>query len=143
MNNNKDSGFVDPHKKVDDLLKKKELAEGKRFKSAEAQRIYDNIDFGDKVEHDPVLNNKFDKKVLGYETVNFNHYINQRIWPRSIYTTDKLVRLAMSAKLEFLKRYLAKKRHVPIGMIWLLIIIFAVIIGIMVIFFLLPSLGVM
>lgn len=143
MNNNKDSGFVDPHKKVDDLISKKELAEGKRYKSAESQRVFDNIAFGDTVEKNPVVNKDFDKKVLGYETVNFNHYINQRIWPRSIYTTDKLVRLAMSAKLEFLKRYLAKKRHVPIGMIWLLIVIFAVVIGIVVIFFLLPSLGVM
>jgi len=139
--NNKE--FVDPHTKIDNLLGKKELVEGKRFKSAESQRVYENIAFGDKVEHEPVINNKFDKKVLGFETVNLNHYINQRIWPRSIYTTDKLVRLAMSAKLEFLKRYLSKKRHVPMNMIFLLIILFGAVVVVLIILFLLPQLGVM
>jgi len=137
-----DNGFPDPHEKIDKILHDRDVKEGKYFKSAEAQRVFDNIKFGDKVEKKPITSTKFDKEVLGYESINLNHYINQRIWPRSIYTTDKLVRLAMSAKLEFLKRYLSKKRHVPISMIWLLIIMFGVVIVVIIVIFLLPQLGV-
>ena len=136
---NKD--FIDPSKKIDKLIREKEQVEGKRFKSVESQRIYDNIKFADTVERDPIVSKKFDKKVFNFETVNLNHYINQRIWPRSIYTTDKLVRLAMSAKLEFLKRYLSKKRHVSMNMIWLLIAMFGVAVVILIVLFLLPRLG--
>lgn len=134
---------LDAKKKVDEFTRKKELSKGMRFKSAEAQRVYDNIDFSDRVEKAPVKTSKYDKKVFGYEMINFNPYINQRIWPRSIYTTDKLVRLAMSAKLEFLKRYLAKKRNVSMNMVFILLLLFGVVAAILVIVFLLPSMGVM
>lgn len=163
MDDNAD--FDDPRKKIDELINKKEpvaefvpfdspqekikkaehkhdLELGKKFKSAEAQRVFDNVKFADEVESNPVLSKDYDRKVFGYEMISFNHYLNQRIWPRSIYTTDKLVRLAMSAKLEFLKRYLSKKRHVPMSMIWLLILMFAVGAVILVIMFLiLPLMG--
>lgn len=132
--------FTDPSKKIDKLIREKEQVEGKRLKSVESQRIYDNIKFADKVEHDPIVSKEFDKKVFNFETVSLNHYINQRIWPRSIYTTDKLVRLAMSAKLEFLKRYLSKKRHVSMNMIWILLAMFGIAIVVLIVIFLLPRL---
>ena len=134
--------FTSPKDKIDHSQSVKELYEGRRFKSAEAQRVFDNVQFADEVSSNPISTRKFDKEVMGYETITFNHYLNQRIWPRSIYTTDKLVRLAMSAKLEFLKRYLSKKRSVPMNMIWLLLILFGVAAAIIVILLIiLPLMG--
>ena len=136
------SRFASPQDKIDRSQNVKELREGRRFKSAEAQRVFDNVQFADEVSSSPVGTRKYDKEVMGYETINFNHYLNQRIWPRSIYTTDKLVRLAMSAKLEFLKRYLSKKRSVPMNMIWLLIILFSVVaIIIVILLIIMPLMG--
>jgi hypothetical protein len=60
------------------------------------------------------------------------------MWPRSIYVTDKLLRLVASSKLEALKRYLSKKRTMPLNMLWIILIIIGVILAIVVIVMLLP-----
>ena len=52
--------FTDPSKKIDKLIREKEQVEGKRLKSVESQRIYDNIKFADKVEHDPIVSKEFE-----------------------------------------------------------------------------------
>lgn len=136
------SDEIDVHEKVSQLIKMKDSKDkNRRFHSAEAQRVFNNLEFADTVENDPITSKDFDRKVLGFETVNINPYINQRIWPHSIYVTDKLIRLAMSAKLEFLKRYLDKKRKVPMSMIWLLVLLFGVVVVVLVIIFLLPQIG--
>ena len=135
------SEFTDPHKKIDTLIqKKKEMASGP-LEHSQMQKAYSNVIFRNKVKDAPILGNKYRKKIFGVEYINLQPYLNMRLWPRGIYTTDKLLRLDASAGLEFLKRYLAKKRTLPFNMWWLLIIIFGVIGAIFLILFLLPQLG--
>lgn len=124
------------HEKVDKTLEK-----GRTIKSDQARRILSNIQFINKAIEKPVKNTKFDKKVFGFEVINFNSYLNQVMWPRSIYVTDKLTRLGMSARLEFLKRYLAKKRKVSMNFIFILLILFGIVVVLIIIVFLLPKLG--
>jgi hypothetical protein len=144
--------FKNTREQIDQRLREREkrvtqnnddVGVGQKYKSAEAQRVFDNIKFGDRVEEQPITSKRYDKLVMGYVYITFNNYIHNRIWPRSIYTTDKITRLAVSAKLEFLKRYLSKKRHVPMNLIWIIIIMFIVVIVIVIVLLLLPSLGVM
>ena len=141
--------FNDPHDEVDELLKRKKDKPGDNVfrkdllsKSEQLQRTYDNLLFRKKVRDEPLMK-QHDYRVFGVKTVSLNEFLALRMWPRSIYVTDKLLRLVASSKLEALKRYVAKKRAVPMNMIWILIIIFGVVIVIIVVLFLLPSLGVM
>jgi hypothetical protein len=135
--------FDDPHDEIDRLIDRKpEHRPDLMSKSEQLQKTYDNLVFRKTVRDNP-LTVKHEIKVFGYETVSLNEFLALRLWPRSIYVTDKLLRLVASSKLEALKRYVQKKRAVPMNMIWILLIIFGVVIVIIVILFLLPSLGVM
>jgi len=131
-------------KAAERLAKAKEQknAEFGIFENTEIQKAYDNLKFGKTLKDSPIKTEKYDREIFGYETININPYIEQRVWPRSIYVTDKLVRLAMKARYEQLKKYLAKKRTVSMNMIWLIILLFGAVGVIMVIIFLLPKLGV-
>ena len=135
-----DKIFVSPEHKIDELLKKK----NKPLlvpRSEAIQKAYDNIKFVEEVRENPLLLKKeykgFDAKVI-----NLNTFLNLRLYPRSIYTTDKLLRLAVSSRYEKLKKHIAKKRAVSFNMLWIIIIIFAVIMVVIVFVFLLPQLGV-
>ena len=135
-----DKIFVSPEHKVDELLKKK--SKPPLVPRSEAiQKAYDNIKFVEEVRENPLLLKKeykgFDAKVI-----NLNTFLNLRLYPRSIYTTDKLLRLAVSSRYEKLKKHIAKKRAVSFNMLWIIIIIFAVIMVVIVFVFLLPQLGV-
>ena len=133
--------FTDPHVKIDTLIQKKKEVAGGELEHSQMQKAYSNVVFRNKVKEAPILGDKYKKLIFGVEYINLQPYLNMRMWPRGIYTTDKLLRLDASAGLEFLKRYLAKKRTLPFNMWWLLIIIFGVIGAIFVILFLLPQLG--
>jgi len=133
--------FTDPHAKIDRLLDKKKTVAGGQMEHTQMQKAYNNIVFRNKVQEKPIMTDKYKKKIFGVEYINLQPYLNMRMWPRGIYTTDKLLRLDASAGLEFLKRYLAKKRTLPFNMWWLLIIMFGVVGAIIVIIILLPSLG--
>lgn len=135
-------GFDDPHLKIDEVIKNKEREDEPVSKSQQVQETYDNLKFRNEVREDPIVTN-INRNVMNVVVVNLNKFLNLQLWKRGIYTTDKLIRLAMSAKLEFLKRYLSKKRSVPMNMIYILIIIFTVVIVIVIVLFLLPNLGVM
>lgn len=112
---------------------------GRNYRSKEIQRVYDNIQFQKTFQNDPVETKDYDKKIFGYENININPYLEQIIWPESIYRTDKLLRLLASAELEFLKRYLKKKRGISMNILFLVFIIFGVAFAIVLILFLLPS----
>lgn len=139
---NKARDFDDPHSMIDKLIKSRDKEAEPVSKSQQVQETYDNLMFRNEVRENPIAT-RINKRVMGVEVVNLNKFINLQLWKRSIYVTDKLIRLVASARLEFLKRYLSKKRHVPMNMIYILIIIFGVVIAIVVILFLLPNLGVM
>ena len=128
--------MMDTEDRVDELLMKKTGI------SSNLEQIRENIKFVDKVQNNPVATNFFDEKVFNAETININPYIEQQALPSSIYFIDKLIRLNTTASLEWQKRYLSKKRKVPMNMIWLLLLLFGVIGVIMVIIIILPQLGV-
>jgi len=122
--------------RVDELLKRKTGI------SSNLEQIRENIKFVDKVQNNPVVTESFNEKVFNFETVNINPYIEQQALPNSIYDMDKLIRLNTKASMEWQKRYLSKKRHVPMSMIW--IIILMVIVGVVIllfIMFVLPMMG--
>jgi len=103
----------------------------------------DNREFINEIEEKQVKKDVATVKVFGVKSVNVNAILKDNIWNRSIFTTDKLCRLFLGCTLEQLKKYERKKRTMGINLMWVLIIVFGMVIAIMVMFFLLPMLGVM
>jgi len=103
----------------------------------------DNREFINEIEEKQVKKDVATIKVFGVKSVNVNAILKDNIWNRSIFTTDKLCRLFLGCTLEQLKKYERKKRTMGINLMWVLIIVFGIVIAIMVMFFLLPMLGVM
>lgn len=135
-----DEKFQDPHIKIDAAIsKKRDQKLGMGFKSSGVQRVYDNINFAKKVMENPITTEKYDKTIYN-ENISLNEFLKMRIWPRSIYVTDKLLRLAAASRLEFLKRYLAKKRKLDFNWLWLIILFVGIAVAMVVIIFLLPML---
>lgn len=135
-----EDSFESPEKKIDKLLGRSD----KKLvvpKSEGLKKIYDNLKFSEEVKTNPLLLKKeyrgFDAKVI-----NLSSFLNLRLYPRSIYTTDKLLRLVGSSRLEQLKKHLSKKRTMPINFLWIIFIIMGVIIAVIVILVLLPKFGV-
>jgi len=132
------SSFEDPHKQIDKVINKtKKVEEETLGRSKQVAEVIDNLEFRKKVRDSPIKKGNI-VKAYGYKMVDLNAYLNATLWPRGIYTTDKLVRLGFAARYEMLRRYLKKKRTVPFDMIWIVIIVVVVIAVVMVIFFLLP-----
>jgi hypothetical protein len=140
--------FEPPERKIDSLLhlreKKKEQRQQEREhelnipKSETLRKIYDNISFAQKVKDNPLM---LKKEYRGYDfkVINLNSFLNLRLYPRSIYTTDKLLRIVAVSRYEQLKKHIQKKRAVPMNMLWIVLIIIGVIMAIVVILFLLPK----
>jgi len=122
----------------DDEINRIRHKDGVQSKSEGVKKVLENVKFIQKVEEKP-LENDVRVKVFGVEYISFTDFLRSRIWTRGIYTTDKLVRLGYGSGLEFLKRYLKKKRTVPFNLLWLIIIMFGVVAAILVIIFLLPK----
>jgi len=145
--------FEDPRGKIDEMLAKRanpstnDAAGTSRIppselygKSDQLQKALDNFRFQKKVSEKPILMERRYKGFRG-EYVDLGAFLNMRIWPRSIYVTDKLIRLVASAKLEMLKKYIAKKRAVPLNILWILLLMVGIAMAVLVILFLLPNLG--
>jgi hypothetical protein len=134
--------FESPEKKIDELLKRKDRSLVVP-KSEGLKKIFDNITFAERVKDDPLLLKKEYKGNVsnngGFRVINLNNFLNLRLYPRSIYTTDKLLRLVASARYEQLKKHINQKRKVPMNMLWIIAIIFGVVIAVVVILMLLPK----
>ena len=109
----------------------------------ELKVVGDNMAFEKKVEENPVPPGIGEVKVFGYETWDINAILKGNYWRRSIYTTDKICKLFLKADLNQKKKYLSKRNPMGFNMKWLLIIAIVGIVFMLVIVFLLPSLGVM
>jgi len=133
--------FTDPHAKIDKLIKNKSVQGGKQYQHDQMQQVYHNLTFRNKVKEKPIMTDKYNKKIFGVETINLQPYLNMRMWPRSIYVTDKLIRLTAAARLEFLTRYLKKKRVMPFNMLFLLILVVGIVLALLIIVVLLPKFG--
>ena len=139
--------MVDPHdvlkEKVDKTLKEKEETPGKKpvkpVYAKDLERVQDNIKFAAEIQQQPVTSDKHDKKIFNHKTVNFNHYIKGQAWPESIFNIDKLLRLNTAASFEWQKRYLKKKRTMPLDIFWVILIFIIVGAALLAAYILLPN----
>lgn len=140
---------LDPHKKIDELLAKREgqpTAQDSSTKkeatpspyTKQLEKVKDNLNFVNTLQNKPVLTDKHDKKIFNFKVLNFTHYINQQAWPSSLYFIDKIVRVNVKASFEWQKRYLAKKRGIPFEFLPFLIIVIVIAIALLAVWFLLP-----
>lgn len=136
--------FDDPSQKIDELIKKRDKEQHVYVPKSEGlQKIYDNIKFTEKVKDDPILLKRDYRGVVSgeakYRVISLDNFLELRLYPRSIYVTDKLLRLVASSRLEWLKKYLSKKRSMPLNVLWIILIVMGVIIAVVVILLLLPK----
>ena len=140
MKDKKDKPFEDPHDKISKIIDEKPTTRlDESYKSKRVEQVYDNLKFAKQVRENPITIDKYKEKILGYN-LNLEPFIEMRVWPRSIYVTDKLLRLVASARLEFLKRYLVKKRKMDLDLKWLIILFLGIGIAVFVILFIIPML---
>lgn len=132
-----DNRFQEKADIIDKLLNKTEEL------PSELKAVSENMIFEKKVEEKPVPPGIGRVKVFGCEVWDINSILKGNYWRRSIYTTDKLVKLFLKADLNSKKKYLKKKNPQGFNFFWIMIIMFGVVVAIMVIIFLLPKLGVM
>lgn len=120
---------MDVNERVDSVLKKR----NRSMTMKDLQESQERKDFAMKVEQNPVISKKYDKSFFNCEVINLGNYIRQMSYPDSIYLTDELIRLSLKADLEMKKKYLEKKRNVPMRMIWLIIIVFGIVLGVIIV----------
>ena len=134
------STFEDPHKQIDKVIKEK--SEKKPFYdpnvSKEVTQTIDNFRFRKTFEENP-LKQEHAVKAYGFKVITLNNYLICRLFPRGIYTTDKLVRLGLAASIEMQKKYIKKKRQVSIEFIWIILIIVGIVAAVLVVLLLLPK----
>lgn len=118
--------------KIDDILSDKPEA---------LRKVKDNRRFKKRIRFRRVVPEHEDISVFGAKSVNINAILKDNLWDRSIFTTDKLCRMFLSATLEQLKKYERKKRTVPLNMMWIVLLMIGVVITVLVVLFLLPRLG--
>lgn len=130
------------HREIDELIEKRERKLDKETSyTPQMQKVIDNSMFMQKVRDEPVKTKKFDKKIFG-RAINLNTFLNMRLWPRSFYKTDHLIRLGMGARYEILKRNIPKRRKASFDSWWLLILIGGVCAGIILIILVLSGLDI-
>lgn len=103
------------------------------------QQVYEKHQFVSKVYNDPIRTNKFDKKI-NHTQINLQDFINLRLFPRSIYVTDHLIRLAAYQRFEDLKKFLPKKRKLSFDGWWIILLLIVGICVVLLILMLLPGL---
>lgn len=96
----------------------------------ELRMVGENMVFEKEAEEHPIPPRVGEVKVFGYETWDINSILKGNYWRRSIYTTDKLCKLFLKADLNQKKKYLRKKNPQEFNLLFLLIILFGVVIGI-------------
>lgn len=107
----------------------------------ELKRVTDNLKFIDEIQKNPIPSNTKTVKVFGWETIDVNAILKNNIWNRSIFTVDKLCKLFLKMDLEQKKKYLRKKRPLGFNFLWLMFLIVGIVIFLLVVIFLLPTLG--
>lgn len=105
----------------------------------EMQQVYEKHQFVNEVYNNPVENNHYDTSV-NFEQINLQDFINLRLFPRSIYVTDHLIRLAVNQRFEALKKFLPKKRRLAFDGWWILLLLVAGVCVVLLILMLVPGL---
>ena len=88
----------------------------------EMEFVKGNLQFDKEIEQDPIHPKECEVNVFGYYPIDLHGILKINPWKRSIYTTDKLCRLFLTANFEQMKKYLTKKRQIPTN-IWFFVII--------------------
>jgi hypothetical protein len=101
----------------------------------------DNIDFERKVLQEPIPPGVGCVDVFG-ETWDINMILKGNYWGRTIYTTDKICKMFLKWNLERQKKYLMKKHGLEFNYAWLFLLAIGGVVALLVILFVLPSLGV-
>lgn len=127
--------FRDPSEEIDSFFR-----EHKKL-PPELQVVGENMKFEKQAEEHPIPSGIGKTRVFGCETWDINSILKGNYWRRTIYTTDKLCKLFLKADLNQKNKYLKKKNPTGFNFFWIMIIMFAVVVGIMLIMFLLPNLG--
>ena len=98
---------------------------------AELKKITDNQKFLKEIEEKPLPVDVASIPVFG-TSVDFNAILKDNIWNRSAYTVDMLCDMFLHMNIEKMKKYQAKKRKIPMNIIWLMIILMLVGVGVIV-----------
>ena len=86
----------------------------------ELKKIRDNQEFIKEIEDKPLPQSVASIPVFG-TSVDFNAILKDNIWNRSAYTVDMLCDMFLSMNIERMKKYQAKKRKLPMNIIWLIV----------------------
>lgn len=97
----------------------------------ELKKIRDNQKFIREIEEKPLPHDVASIPVFG-TSVDFNAILKDNIWNRSAYTVDMLCDMFLHMNIARMKKYQAKKRKVPMNIIWLMIILMLAGVGIIV-----------
>jgi len=100
-------------------------------KPNELKKIRDNQQFINEIQEKPLSEDLSMVPVFG-TSVSFNNILKKNIWDRSIYTVDMLCDTFVSMTYEQLKKYMAKKRTMPLNILWLLLILMGVGVGVII-----------
>lgn len=98
---------------------------------AELKKINDNKKFIAEIEDNPLPHEVASIPVFG-TSVDFNAILKDNIWNRSVYIVDMLCDMFLHMNIERMKKYQAKKRKLPMNIIWLMIILMFVGVGVIV-----------
>lgn len=107
----------------------------------ELRKIRDNQRFIKEIEDKPLPVEVASIPVFG-TSVDFNAILKDNIWNRSAYTVDMLCDMFLSMNIARMKKYQAKKRKLPMNILWLIIILAAVGVGIIVLILFLKGGGI-
>lgn len=91
----------------------------------ELKKIKDNKKFISEIETKPLPTEVASIPVFG-TSVDLNAILKNNIWDRTAYFIDMECDTFAHMTLEQLKKYLAKKRKMPMNIIWLMIILMGV-----------------
>ena len=97
----------------------------------ELKKISDNQKFIKEIEEKPLPHEVASIPVFG-TSVDFNAILKDNIWNRSAYTVDMLCDMFLHMNIARMKKYEAKKRKIPMNILWLLLILMFVGVGVLI-----------
>ena len=97
----------------------------------ELKKIKDNKKFIAEIEQNPLPHDVASIPVFG-TSIDLNAINKENIWDRTAYFVDMACDTFAHMTIEQLKKYLAKKRKLPMNIIWLMIILMLVGVGVIV-----------
>ena len=99
--------------------------------SVELKKIRDNQEFIREIEDKPLPVEVASIPVFG-TSVDFNAILKDNIWNRSAYTVDMLCDMFLHMNIKRMLKYEAKKRKLPMNILWLMIILMFVGVGVII-----------